>query len=290
MAKQQKRQELPRKFKALIIPREIWLDETLSLQEKAFIAEIDSLDHDGKGCWASNSYFARFFQISSRQVQRVIKKLGDKNIVKIEVSPARGNQRILKFTDEYLAVLGQLPHDRSVVTPSRQKCRNPLTTETSLPHDRSVTPPHDILGAPYKKRTIPIPKVLDREKQREGFVEKSFDNSLGLGIEKARKDFFEELRKIFPDSNRGEATTFARMAIHFDAMIHSGKLGVGVYAEAVGWAKSAKQSTAVNRRGLFVAMVKERTGYKGRGKLLEYPVGGKSLDERKKKILAELGV
>ena len=35
-----------RDFKGIWIPREIWLNENLSLQEKAFIVEIDSLDKE----------------------------------------------------------------------------------------------------------------------------------------------------------------------------------------------------------------------------------------------------
>ena len=63
-----------RKSKGVWIPLRIWLDERLSLQEKAFLAEIESLDNED-GCWASNAYFAKHFNISKHRCSRVISSL-----------------------------------------------------------------------------------------------------------------------------------------------------------------------------------------------------------------------
>ena len=67
-------QEPKRKFKGVWIPREIWLAESMSLIEKALLVEIDSLDNE-YGCTAGNDYFAKFFQISPRQVKRYVSRL-----------------------------------------------------------------------------------------------------------------------------------------------------------------------------------------------------------------------
>ena len=68
-------QEKPiREFKGIWIPKEIWLDENLSIQEKVLMAEIDSFEY-ADGCYASNSYFGRFLGLSPSRVSGIISKL-----------------------------------------------------------------------------------------------------------------------------------------------------------------------------------------------------------------------
>lgn len=50
---------MERDFKGIWIPKEIWLNTHLTMNEKLFLVEIDSLDNE-KGCFASNDYFAEF--------------------------------------------------------------------------------------------------------------------------------------------------------------------------------------------------------------------------------------
>ena len=38
-----------RAFKGIWIPKSIWLSRELTIQEKVFIVEIDSLENNGKG-------------------------------------------------------------------------------------------------------------------------------------------------------------------------------------------------------------------------------------------------
>jgi uncharacterized phage protein (TIGR02220 family) len=74
---------MERSFKGIWIPKEIWLNETLSIQEKVFLVEIDSLDNDS-GCFASNEYFANFFKLSKNRCSEIIKSLEKKGFVRIE--------------------------------------------------------------------------------------------------------------------------------------------------------------------------------------------------------------
>ena len=71
-----------RGFKGIWIPKEIWLSRDLTLQEKVFLAEIDSLDND-KGCFASNKYFSDFFGLTKSRCSQVIKSLEDKGYIKV---------------------------------------------------------------------------------------------------------------------------------------------------------------------------------------------------------------
>jgi len=83
-----------RDFKGIWIPAKIWLSDELTLQEKVFLVEIDSLDNED-GCWANNQYFSDFFNISKTRVSLIIKSLVDKGYVFTQVDSARGNKRIL---------------------------------------------------------------------------------------------------------------------------------------------------------------------------------------------------
>jgi hypothetical protein len=69
-------------FKGLWIPEEIIKDENLTWMEKLFIAEIDNLDNS-HGCYASNNYFAKIFQLTPGRCSQIITSLKKKGYVSI---------------------------------------------------------------------------------------------------------------------------------------------------------------------------------------------------------------
>lgn len=73
-----------RDFKWVRIPKEIRLNNDLSIMEKLFLVEIDSLDNND-WCFASNTYFAEFFWISKARCTQIIKSLEAKSILSIEI-------------------------------------------------------------------------------------------------------------------------------------------------------------------------------------------------------------
>lgn len=73
-----------RDFKGIWIPREIWLTSELTLLEKIFLVEIDSLDNE-QNCYASNAYFAEFFSISKGRCTQIIKSLEAKGFLQIQL-------------------------------------------------------------------------------------------------------------------------------------------------------------------------------------------------------------
>ena len=84
-----------RDFKWIWIKKEIWLSEDLTLQEKVFLVEIDSLDNED-WCFANNEYFSKFFWISRTRVSIVINKLIEKWYIESNIIVEQGNKRILK--------------------------------------------------------------------------------------------------------------------------------------------------------------------------------------------------
>ena len=84
-----------RRFEGVWIPRNIWLSESLTLQEKAFLVEIKSLDNE-HGCFASNEHFSKFFQLSKSRCSEVINKLKDKNLIALELMYIPGTRQVEK--------------------------------------------------------------------------------------------------------------------------------------------------------------------------------------------------
>ena len=84
---------MKRDFKGIWIPKEIWLDKNLTYFEKAVYAEIDSLCGDD-GCFASNKYFAEFFECSERNIRYAITHLRDLGL--IETIAYNGRKRVIR--------------------------------------------------------------------------------------------------------------------------------------------------------------------------------------------------
>jgi uncharacterized phage protein (TIGR02220 family) len=74
------KESIKRDFKGVWIPKEIWLDNNLTWIEKLLLTEIESLDNE-EGCFASNNYFGKFFNMTSGRISQIIKSLIDKKYI-----------------------------------------------------------------------------------------------------------------------------------------------------------------------------------------------------------------
>jgi cyanate lyase len=93
---------LKRDFKGIWIPKFIWENKDLTIMEKVFIVEIDSLDNE-HGCFASNNYFAKFFNITPQRCSQIINSLVRKGFlsVKYEYCGKEVIKRVLNIFDTY---------------------------------------------------------------------------------------------------------------------------------------------------------------------------------------------
>ena len=102
---QEKNNQLPRDFKGIWIPREIWIHDELKPLEKMLWAEIDSLFSEKYGgCFGSNEYFAKFFNVSERYIREMISNLKKYNF--IEDVNFNGRTRVMRALypkDQFLA-------------------------------------------------------------------------------------------------------------------------------------------------------------------------------------------
>lgn len=90
---------MDRQFRGIWIPKEIWLEENLSILEKIILVEIDSLEDEKQGCFASNKHFADFFKLSNGRISQIINNLKEKGYISIsyEYNGKEIAKRILKI-------------------------------------------------------------------------------------------------------------------------------------------------------------------------------------------------
>jgi len=99
-----------RNFKGIWIPQPIWVDSALSIMEKIFLVEINSLDNGINKCFASNKYFSEFFEISKSRCSQIITSLAEKKYIKITIKK-QGKQithRTIKVVNEFNRVVNKL--------------------------------------------------------------------------------------------------------------------------------------------------------------------------------------
>ena len=85
-----------RDFKGVWIPKHIWLNDNLTITEKAIFAEIDSLDGPNH-CYATNEYLSEFCQVSVPTISRAISKLISYGF--LEIVSFDGRKRVLKVVN-----------------------------------------------------------------------------------------------------------------------------------------------------------------------------------------------
>ena len=114
---------MQRDFKGVWILKELWLLRDLSLLEKVMLIEIDSLDNE-KGCFATNDYFAEFFNLSKDHISKVINNLVKRGFITSEIKYQKGTQlvekRILRISRWY--------GPKSEVTPSQKQLEGMVET------------------------------------------------------------------------------------------------------------------------------------------------------------------
>ena len=98
-----------RDFKGVWIPKEIWLNKSLTVMERLFLVEIDSLDNE-EGCFASNKHFSEHFDISKGRCTQVIKSLEEKGLIKNTVHRDGKliTKRVLRVVNKLNTVVNKL--------------------------------------------------------------------------------------------------------------------------------------------------------------------------------------
>jgi len=93
-----------RKFQGVWLPRWLYLHKDFTWTEKILIVEINSLDRNNDGCFASNQHLAKFLNSTAGHVANVISKLRKSGYIEDVESSA--NKRHIKLSDELKSKLG----------------------------------------------------------------------------------------------------------------------------------------------------------------------------------------
>ena len=142
-----------RDFKGVWIPENIWFAD-LNCTERCFLAEIDSLNKNGRGCWAGNAHFAKFAQLSKNRCGEIIKGLEEKGFITIERDVLDGNPvRLLRLKDPFDI---SNPPSKYRQTPSKYR----------IPPSKSRIPPSKS-RTPLYKDEIYNEKYIEKYKERD---------------------------------------------------------------------------------------------------------------------------
>ena len=74
---------MERNFKGVWIPAKVWLDQDLTLVEKALLAEIDSFTGNGRSFMKSNETIQTEYGISRNTISRSLRKLVERGFVDV---------------------------------------------------------------------------------------------------------------------------------------------------------------------------------------------------------------
>ena len=205
MAKKQERN-----FKGVWIPKEVWLSTNLTLQEKVFLVEIDSLDNDERGCFASNQHFADFFGLSIDRCSVVIGELKRKGLIEVVVNRSSGKS-IRK-----IKMVKTTPLEHGV-----GHCGN-----TGCPHCESTAPNNTSINNTKKDST----ESVDSTKSSKGEEEEVKSEAYVKNEEyiKQKKEAFADKKFDYPDK---DGLYDWRYLIDHGKGLHPTKLFVAKYME-----------------------------------------------------------
>jgi hypothetical protein len=120
-----------RDFKGVWIPKEVWLNENLSIIEKCLLVEIDSLDNSERGCFASNEYLANFFKLSESRMANIISDLKKRGFInQIFFDGRQRGLRIVK-SEVWFTENDKADYSKTVKLPYRKREHNNTLNKTT---------------------------------------------------------------------------------------------------------------------------------------------------------------
>lgn len=133
------KQDLDR-FRGVFIPKEIWLDENLTLQEVVLLTEIKALSGTVQGAYATNKHYADFLGVGEERVRKIISGLVTSG--KLERTLLRDNET-KEVTARFLKVRvvenDQTPLLQKYQTPMVEKYRESNTGLSNTNKDNEQT-------------------------------------------------------------------------------------------------------------------------------------------------------
>ena len=202
-----------RDFRGIWIPKEIWLSKDLSSNEKILLAEIDSLGGSSDGCFASNQYFAEFFDLSKDRISRLISGLKNKGYVTVELVYKEGtcevDKRIIKLNPYSYFYQGEQNHQGGIGENTKDITNNYNINKNNKPKSSKKKASKKSYGqyknvklsdkeledliAEYGKDTIDkYIEIMDMKIEEKGYKYKNFSLAMRNWMKKANVKPLEE--------------------------------------------------------------------------------------------------
>ncbi|MDC7244112.1 MAG: helix-turn-helix domain-containing protein [Sphaerochaetaceae bacterium] len=133
-----------------VIPSYIRYHPKLSYFEIVLYSEIVALSNKYGYSFASNSYFAKVFNKSTKTISRSINKMIQLKLLRVEIDKEGGNKRKLYISlyenNDILYKLNESTMDKNVNTPIDKNVNNTLDKNVEYPIDKNVQ--HNIIKEP----------------------------------------------------------------------------------------------------------------------------------------------
>jgi hypothetical protein len=196
------KENLERGFKGIWIPAEVWLTDKLSVFEKVFLAEIDSLDNK-EGCFASNKYLADFFQISETRISKIISTLVSKGFLTRELKKKiTGTTRILRADFKKIALETQNTHSSKTTSAHSSKTTSAHSSDVTSAHSSETTSIYNSNYYNKEKDNTSLSEEVEAASENDLSEKKNSEKEFGefnlknfSGSAAAILDFFEKISK-----------------------------------------------------------------------------------------------
>ena len=103
-----------------IIPANVRYDKRLNANAKLLFGEITALCNEKGYCWASNSYFAELYEVSTTSISTWIKRLKECGYIETKVIYKDGSKEILH---RYISILTD-PTQENLKTPTQENLKD----------------------------------------------------------------------------------------------------------------------------------------------------------------------
>jgi len=148
-----------RDFKGVWIPKEIWINKDLTIMQKLFLVEINSLDNDS-GCFAGNAHFVDMFELSKQRCSQIINSLAEKEYINITLiyNGKQIKKRIIRVSNKFDRVSSTFEGVSSFqgegVKKLRGGCQEKLIVNNTISNTVSNTVNKKKKSVSFKKPTI----------------------------------------------------------------------------------------------------------------------------------------
>jgi len=106
-----------------IIPANVRYDKRLNANAKLLFGELTALSNEKGYCWASNSYFAELYEVSTTSISSWVKRLKDCGYIDVKMFYKEGTKEILH---RYISILTD-PMQENLQTPIQENLKDNTT-------------------------------------------------------------------------------------------------------------------------------------------------------------------